>query len=70
MGYNDFAVCILDTETKINMTVPVKTRIVPEQGVANFTMSFFVSPDQEPAPEPIDKSIRIEKEDSLTFFVT
>ena len=54
------------------MTAPVKTRINPGPGAAcesNFTMSFFVAPDQEPAPEPTDGSLKIEQEDSVTFYV-
>ncbi|KAH3828000.1 hypothetical protein DPMN_129948 [Dreissena polymorpha] len=49
-----------DKKQKVAMTCPVVTRIIPGQGPAcesNFTMSFFVSPDQKPAPKPTNPEV-------------
>ena len=48
------------SEEKIDMTVPVRTRIIPGAGPAcedNFTMSFFLSPKVTDPPQPTDSSV-------------
>ena len=47
---------------KIDMTVPVRTSIIPGQGPAcedNFTMSFFISPKVADPPMPSDSSVTL-----------
>lgn len=54
------------------MTCPVTNRIIPGQGPAcesNFTMSFYVAPDQGKAPNPSDKSVFLQTAPAFTAYV-
>ena len=52
------------SEEKIDMTVPVRTRIIPAPGPAcedNFTMSFFLSQKIRDPPQPTDTDVFIDR---------
>jgi hypothetical protein len=52
------------TEKEISMATPVVTMMFPTTGLdvlKNFSQFFFIPSSAGPAPQPIDKSIRIEE---------